>query len=189
MQGEAHVSASRTRASANRIRAIVRFLSTRDFSKRILIDSLVTDFAQLEGGSFSSSVVRVLQVWFVFWSAIRVFQVWFILLESLSCENEYTVCLYDMPPFVIASSSVSNREFEREYSRFRVLASSSLSTHEFEREYSPVRVQVLASFRASIHTRKLAHTCALLSLTCLALARLQYSCVALCVTRVTCTRC
>ena len=71
-----------------------------------------------------------------------------------------------MPPFVIASSSVSTREFEFEYLRVRVLVSS----------------------RASVNRRNLTHACALLSLACLTLARLQYSRVALRVTRVARTR-
>ena len=83
---------------------------------------------------------------------------------------------------MIASSSASTREFELEYSRVRA--------REFECEYSRVRewVRVLASSRASVHTRNLTHVCALLSLACLTLARLQYSRVALRVTRVTRTR-
>ena len=70
------------------------------------------------------------------------FSVWLVLLECLecsSCEIECTVRLYDTPPFVIASSSASTREFES-----RVLASSSASTREFESEceYSRVRERV-----------------------------------------------
>ena len=71
---ETRASASGTRASASRMRAFARRVSVRDFSKRILIGSLITDFAQLARGSFSSTVVRVLRMWFVFWSAIRVFR-------------------------------------------------------------------------------------------------------------------
>ena len=64
-------------------------------------------------------------------------------LECLSCVIECTVRLYDMHPFVIASSSASTRQFECKYSQ--------------------VRVRILASSRASasIHTRNLAHACAL----------------------------
>ena len=109
------------------------------------------------------NVVRVLE-------CDSCFSVWLVLLECSSCAIECTVRLYDTPPFVIASSSAGTREFELEYSRVRV------------------RVRVLASSRASVHTRNLTHACALLSLACLALARLQYSRVALRVTRVARTR-
>ena len=51
------------------MRAFARRVSARDFSKRILIDSLITDFAQLARGSFSSRCSSN-----VFWSAIRVFR-------------------------------------------------------------------------------------------------------------------
>ena len=111
---ETRASASRTRASASRMRAFARRVSARDFSKRILIDSLITDFVQLARGSFSSSVVRVLE-------GDSCFSVWLVLLECSSCAIECTVRLYDTPPFVLASSSASTREFESEceYSRVR----------------------------------------------------------------------
>ena len=143
------------------MQAIARHVSARDFWKRILLDSLITDFAQLARGSFSSSVVcvlrvvRVLRVWFVLWSVICVFRVWFVLLdclECLLCETECTVRLYDTPYL-----------------------------------WLPVWVRVLTSSRASIHTRNLAHTSGLLSLACLSLAHLQYSRVALLVMQVACT--
>ena len=61
------------RVERKRVRAFGRRVSARDFSKRTLIDSLITDFAQLAHGSFTSCG-RVLRMWFVFWSAIRVFR-------------------------------------------------------------------------------------------------------------------
>ena len=173
--------ASRTRASASRMRAFARRVSARDFSKRILIDSLIPDFEQLARGSFSSSVARVLRMWFVFWSAIRVFRIGScfssvvrVRLNVLFVYTAHPQLWLPVQVRVLASSSSSTREFER----------------EFECEYSRVRerVRVLASSRASVHTRNLTHACALLSLVCLALARLQYSRVALRVTRVARTR-
>ena len=159
---ETRASASRTRASASRMRAFARRVSARDFSKRILIDSLITDFAQLARGSFSSScssnVVRVLE-------CDSCFSVWLVLLECLECSScaiECTVRLYDTPPFVIASSSASTREFEREYSRVRVrvLASSraSASTREFESEcsHSQFNTRVCFTFTRVSRTRSFA---------------------------------
>ena len=111
------VELERVRVECERLRDV----SARDFSKRILIDSLITDFAQLARGSFASScssnVVRVLE-------CDSCFSVWFVLLECLECSScaiEFTVRLYDTAPFVIASSRASTREFENEceYSRVR----------------------------------------------------------------------
>ena len=77
------------------------------------MDSLINDFAQLACGSFSSSVVRVLRMWFVFWSAIRVFLFGSVLVECLecsSCEIECTVRLYNTTP-------ICDCQFKCEYSR------------------------------------------------------------------------
>ena len=79
------------------MQTFARHVSVRDFSKQILhvIDSLITDFAQLARGCLGCSSCEI------------------------ECTSECTVRLYDTPPFVIASSSVSTREFELEYSRVR----------------------------------------------------------------------
>ena len=78
MRGETRASASRKRASVSRMRAFASRVSARDLSKRILIDSLITDFAQLARGSFSSSVVCVLRMWFVFFECGSCFGVRFV---------------------------------------------------------------------------------------------------------------
>ena len=82
------------------MRAFARRVSTRDFSKQILIDSLITDFARLARGSFSSRVVRVLRMWFVFWSAIRVFRLGscFSSVSSVLCVRLNVLFVYTTHP-------------------------------------------------------------------------------------------
>ena len=127
------------------MRVFARRVSARDFSKRILIDSLITDFVQLACGSFSSSVVRVLQMWFVFFGlarASRVSRVFFVW--------DWIYCLF------IRHAPICDCQFKCEYTRVRarVLVSSSASTRECS--HSQFNTRVCFTFTRVSRTRSFA---------------------------------